>query len=85
MFFHHHFLHLELAKIYQSLSRTKQLHVFIIKTHLLDPFYATRIVIVYAINNDTCAARNLFDKTPHQRVLLWNSIIRAYATSPLLW
>ncbi|XP_059440845.1 putative pentatricopeptide repeat-containing protein At1g64310 [Corylus avellana] len=79
MFFHHHFLHLELSKIYQSLSRTKQLHAFIIKTHLLDPFYATRIVRFYAINNDICAARNLFDKTPHRSVFLWNSIIRAYA------
>jgi len=79
MFFHHHFLHLELSKIYQSLSRTKQLHAFIIKTHLLDPFYATRIVRFYANNNDICAARNLFDKTPHRSVFLWNSIIRAYA------
>ncbi|KAB1223426.1 hypothetical protein CJ030_MR2G012423 [Morella rubra] len=80
MFIQHHFLHLELSKIYQSLSRTKQLHAFIIKTYLAqDPFYATRIVRFYAINDDICAARHLFEKTPHRSVFLWNSIIRAYA------
>ncbi|KAF5459941.1 hypothetical protein F2P56_019847 [Juglans regia] len=80
MVFQHHFLLLELSKIYQSLSRTKQLHAFIIKTHLAhDPFYATRIVRFYSINNDVGSARILFDKTPHRSVFLWNSIIRAYA------
>ncbi|CAK9137560.1 unnamed protein product [Ilex paraguariensis] len=33
----------------------------------------------YAINDDLISARNLFDKTPHRSVYLWNSIIRAYA------
>ncbi|KAK1565326.1 hypothetical protein Q3G72_024138 [Acer saccharum] len=71
---------LELSKSRQSLSRTKQLHAFVTKTHLLrDPFYATKIIRFYALNNDLCSARNLFDKTPHRSVFLWNSIIRAYA------
>ena len=80
MFFQHHFLHSELSKIFQSLSRTKQLHALIIRTHLsCDPFYATRIVRFYAINNDIHSAHNLFNKTPQRSVFLWNSIIRAYA------
>ncbi|KAK3228046.1 hypothetical protein Dsin_007908 [Dipteronia sinensis] len=71
---------LELSKSRQSLSRTKQLHAFVTKTHLLrDPFYATKIIRFYALNKDLCSARNLFDKTPHRSVFLWNSIIRAYA------
>ncbi len=80
MLIQHHFLHSELSKIYQSLSRAKQLHAYIIRAHLShDPFYATRIVRFYAINDYISAARNLFYKTPHRSVFLWNSIIRAYA------
>ncbi|CAK7329023.1 unnamed protein product [Dovyalis caffra] len=71
---------LQLSKTHQTLSRTKQLHALLTKTHLLqDPFYATKLVRFYAINSDLSSARNLFDRTPQRSVFLWNSIIRAYA------
>ncbi|XP_031261434.1 putative pentatricopeptide repeat-containing protein At1g64310 [Pistacia vera] len=80
MFFKLDSLVLELSKSHQSLSRTKQLHALVTKSHLLrDPFYATKITRLYALNNDLSSARNLFDKTPQRSVFLWNSIIRAYA------
>ncbi|GFP90757.1 putative pentatricopeptide repeat-containing protein at1g64310 [Phtheirospermum japonicum] len=64
----------------QTLPTTRILHGLIIKTRLSsDPFYATRILRFYAINNDLISARNLFDKTPQRTIFLWNSIIRAYA------
>lgn len=73
-------LFLQLSRTHQTLSRTKQLHALVTKTHLLqDPFYATKLVRFYALNNDLPSARNLFDKTPQRSVFLWNSIIRAYA------
>ncbi|WMV21384.1 hypothetical protein MTR67_014769 [Solanum verrucosum] len=70
----------QLSKLKLPISRTKELHAFIIKTHLShDPFYATRIIRFYALNNDIISAHNLFDKTPHRSIYLWNSLIRAYA------
>lgn len=73
-------LFLQLSRTHQTLSRTKQLHALVTKTHLLqDPFYATKLVRFYALNNDLPSARNLFDKTPQRSVFLWNSTIRAYA------
>ncbi|XP_015162874.1 putative pentatricopeptide repeat-containing protein At1g64310 [Solanum tuberosum] len=70
----------QLSKPKLPISRTKELHAFIIKTHLShDPFYATRIIRFYALNNDIISAHNLFDKTPHRSIYLWNSLIRAYA------
>ncbi|PIN21188.1 hypothetical protein CDL12_06109 [Handroanthus impetiginosus] len=69
-----------LTKPSQTLSRTRILHALIIKNRLsYDPFYATRILRLYAINNDLISARYLFDKTPNRSIYLWNSIIRAYA------
>ncbi|KAM5571954.1 putative pentatricopeptide repeat-containing protein [Rosa sericea] len=80
MLFQFQLLHLDLSKVYQSLSRTKQLHALIIKTHLShDPFYATRIVRFYAVNGDLHSARKVFDESPSRSVYLWNSIIRAHA------
>lgn len=74
----------ELSKPHQTLSKTKILHAFIIKTQLSnDPFYATRLTRIYAINNDLISAHQLFDKTPKRSIYLWNSIIRAYAKSHL--
>ncbi|THG21248.1 putative pentatricopeptide repeat-containing protein At1g64310 [Camellia sinensis] len=82
MFIQFRSLLFELSKLHQTLSKTKHLHALIIKTHLSnDPFYATRIIRFYAINDDLFSARNLFDETPHRSVYLWNSIIRAYAQS----
>ncbi|GMH01257.1 hypothetical protein Nepgr_003096 [Nepenthes gracilis] len=70
----------ELSKSHQTISKTKQLHALITKTHLsLDPFYATKIVRFYALNDDLSSACNLFDEMPNRSVFLWNSIIRAYA------
>lgn len=70
----------ELSKLNQTLSRTKSFHALLIKTCLFhDPFYATKIIRFYAINNDLTSARNLFDETPNRTVYLWNSIVRAYA------
>ncbi|KAL2539558.1 putative Pentatricopeptide repeat-containing protein [Abeliophyllum distichum] len=70
----------ELSKLNQTLSRTKILHALVIQNNLSrDPFYATKIVRFYAINNDLVSARNLFDKSPERSIYLWNSIIRAYA------
>ncbi|KAK6148320.1 hypothetical protein DH2020_019232 [Rehmannia glutinosa] len=70
----------QLTKPNQTLPRTRILHALIIKNRLsIDPFYATRILRFYAINNDLISARNVFDKTPQRSVFLWNSIIRAYA------
>ncbi|KAF8399758.1 hypothetical protein HHK36_015629 [Tetracentron sinense] len=70
----------ELSQSNQTLIITKQLHALIIRALLFyDPFYATRIVRFYAINNDLQSARKLFDKTPDRSVYLWNSMIRAYA------
>ncbi|KAK6148318.1 hypothetical protein DH2020_019230 [Rehmannia glutinosa] len=70
----------QLTKPNQSLPRTRILHALIIKNRLsIDPFYATRILRFYAINNDLISARKVFDKTPQRSVFLWNSIIRAYA------
>ncbi|XP_052174694.1 putative pentatricopeptide repeat-containing protein At1g64310 [Diospyros lotus] len=72
----------DLSALHQTLSKTKQLHALIAKTHLSnDPFYATKIIRFYDINNDLVSARNLFDETPHRSVFLWNSIIRACARS----
>ncbi|KAL3642324.1 hypothetical protein CASFOL_013139 [Castilleja foliolosa] len=69
-----------LSKPNQTHSRTRILHGLIITTRLSsDPFYATRILRFYAINNDLISARQLFDKTPQRNIFLWNSIIRAYA------
>lgn len=80
MLFNLHSLVFELSKSHQSLSRTKELHALVTKASLLrDPFYATKLVRLYSLNNDLYSARNLFDKTPQRSVFLWNSIIRAYA------
>ncbi|KAK9926829.1 hypothetical protein M0R45_024038 [Rubus argutus] len=80
MLFQFQLLHLELSKVYQSLSRTKQLHALIIKIHLsLDPFYATRLVRSYAVNGDLHSALKVFEESPTPSVYLWNSIIRAHA------
>ncbi|GAB4854365.1 hypothetical protein Ancab_022951 [Ancistrocladus abbreviatus] len=80
MFIPFHSLIPELSKSYQTLSKTKQLHALIRKTHLsLDPFFATKISRFYALNDDLSSARNLFDEMPDRSVFLWNSIIRAYA------
>ncbi|KAM1259470.1 hypothetical protein ACFX2J_038779 [Malus domestica] len=47
-----------LSKVYQSLSRTNQLHALFLKTHLPhDPFYATRLLRFYAINGEVRSAR----------------------------
>ncbi|KAK4350560.1 hypothetical protein RND71_029873 [Anisodus tanguticus] len=80
MFIPFHSLVSQLSKSKLTISRTKELHAFIIKTHLLlDPFYATRILRFYALNDDIISARNVFDKTPQRTIYLWNSLIRAYA------
>ncbi|KAJ8753484.1 hypothetical protein K2173_022725 [Erythroxylum novogranatense] len=80
MFIQFQLLVQELSKSYQSLLRTRQLHALIIRAYLVnDPFYPTKIVRFYALNNDLCSARNLFDKTPQRSIFLWNSIIRAHA------
>ncbi|KAG8378799.1 hypothetical protein BUALT_Bualt07G0022500 [Buddleja alternifolia] len=72
----------ELTQPNQTLSSTRIFHALIIKNRLSqDPFYATKIVRFYAINNDLISARNLFDETPQRSIYLWNSIIRAYAQS----
>lgn len=70
----------ELSKLNQTLSRTQSLHAFVIKNQLADdPFFATRLVRFYAINEDLGSARQVFDGIPKPSVYLWNSIIRAYA------
>ncbi|KAL8465554.1 hypothetical protein ACS0TY_034880 [Phlomoides rotata] len=70
----------QLTKSNLTLSTTRISHAFTIKNQLSsDPFYVTRVLRFYAINNDLLSARNLFDKTPQRSVYLWNSIIRAYA------
>ncbi|XP_061362972.1 putative pentatricopeptide repeat-containing protein At1g64310 [Gastrolobium bilobum] len=75
-------LHSELSNICKSLLRTKQLHAVLLKTHLSqDPFYATKIVRLYAANNDIKSAYHMFDKTSNRSVYLWNSMIRAFAQS----
>nr|XP_016446619.1 PREDICTED: putative pentatricopeptide repeat-containing protein At1g64310 [Nicotiana tabacum]XP_016446620.1 PREDICTED: putative pentatricopeptide repeat-containing protein At1g64310 [Nicotiana tabacum]XP_016446621.1 PREDICTED: putative pentatricopeptide repeat-containing protein At1g64310 [Nicotiana tabacum]XP_016446622.1 PREDICTED: putative pentatricopeptide repeat-containing protein At1g64310 [Nicotiana tabacum]XP_016446623.1 PREDICTED: putative pentatricopeptide repeat-containing protein len=75
-----HSLLSQLSKLKLTIPRTKELHALIIRTHLsCDPFYATRILRFYALNDDIISARNLFDKTPHRSIYLWNSLIRAYA------
>ncbi|KAK9072163.1 hypothetical protein SSX86_008595 [Deinandra increscens subsp. villosa] len=80
MFVHLKSLVFELSKLNQTLSRTKSFHALLIKTCLFhDPFYSTKIIRFYAINNDLASARNLFDETPNRTVHLWNAIIRAYA------
>lgn len=80
MLFPFQLLHLDFSKVYQSISRTKQLHALIIKTHLShDPFYTTRIVRFYAVNGDLHSARKVFEESLNRSVYLWNSIIRAHA------
>ncbi|GJV31846.1 putative pentatricopeptide repeat-containing protein [Tanacetum coccineum] len=70
----------ELLKVNQTLLRTKSFHALLIKVPILrDPFYATKIVRFYALNNDITSARKVFDEMPNRTVYLWNSIIRAYA------
>ncbi|KAD4179730.1 hypothetical protein R6Q59_023153 [Mikania micrantha] len=82
MLVHFKSLVFELSKLNQTLIRTKSLHALLIKTSIFhDPFYATKIIRFYAINDDLTSARNLFDETPNRSVYLWNSIIRAYAQS----
>lgn len=80
MFIHFKSLVTELSKLNQTLLRTKSFHALLIKNPILrDPFYATKIVRFYAINNDITSARKVFDEMPNKTVYLWNSIIRAYA------
>ncbi|GAB4854381.1 hypothetical protein Ancab_022967 [Ancistrocladus abbreviatus] len=80
MFIPFHLLISELSKPYQTLTKTKQLHALIRKTHLsLDPLFATKTIGFYALNDDLSSARNLFDEMPDRSVFLWNSIIGAYA------
>ncbi|GKU89579.1 hypothetical protein SLEP1_g3703 [Rubroshorea leprosula] len=80
MVFKFHSLLSEISKHHQTILNTKQLHALIAKTHLsADPFFATKIVRFYAVNDDLSSARNLFDETPQRSIFLWNSIIRAYA------
>lgn len=82
MFVHFRSLVFELSKPNQTLSRTKLFHAFLIKTRLFnDPFYPTKIIRFYAINNDFTSAGKVFYETPYRTVYLWNSIIRAYAQS----
>ncbi|KAL6493506.1 hypothetical protein OROGR_032285 [Orobanche gracilis] len=70
----------QLTRPNQTLPRTRILHALTIKNRLSnDPFYATRILRFYALNNDLISARKLFDKTPQRSIFLWNSMIRAYA------
>ncbi|RAL47573.1 hypothetical protein DM860_011311 [Cuscuta australis] len=71
----------ELSRSAQTISTTKSLHAIILKApHLCnDPFYATRIVRFYALNDDPVSARQLFDGTPRRSIFLWNSVIRALA------
>lgn len=70
----------ELSKFNQTLSRTQNLHAVVIKNQLSDdPFFATRLVRFYAINEDLGSARQVFEGIPKPSVYLWNSIIRAYA------
>ncbi|KAK4394749.1 putative pentatricopeptide repeat-containing protein [Sesamum angolense] len=79
---HSHFKSLlsQLTKPNNALSVTRILHALLIKHRLSsDPFYATKIVRFYAINNDLISAHTVFDTTPHRSIFLWNSIIRAYA------
>ncbi|KAK4437278.1 putative pentatricopeptide repeat-containing protein [Sesamum alatum] len=69
-----------LTKPNHTLSVTRILHALLIKHRLSsDPFYATKLVRFYAINDDLISARYVFDGTPHRSIYLWNSIIRAYA------
>ncbi|KAK1435766.1 hypothetical protein QVD17_01535 [Tagetes erecta] len=80
MFVHFKSLVFELSKLNQTLTRTKSFHALLIKTCLLhDPYYATKIIRFYALNDDLTSAHNLFDEMPNRTVYLWNSIIRAYA------
>ncbi|KAL7098430.1 hypothetical protein ACP275_09G017700 [Erythranthe tilingii] len=70
----------QLTKPHQTIWRTRILHALVVTNSLSsDPFYATKILRLYAVNNDLISARNLFDRTPQRSVFLWNSIIRAYA------
>ncbi|KAK9108163.1 hypothetical protein Syun_024174 [Stephania yunnanensis] len=70
----------EFSRSHQTLRATKQLHSLTVTTHLArDPFYATKIIRFYAINNALHSARILFDKTLNRSIYTWNSIIRAYA------
>ncbi|KAH6770602.1 hypothetical protein C2S52_015405 [Perilla frutescens var. hirtella] len=70
----------QLTKPSQTISTTRILHSLIIKNGgTFDPFYPTKILRFYAINNDLVSARKVFDRTPERSVYLWNSIIRAYA------
>ncbi|KAJ4845153.1 hypothetical protein Tsubulata_040325 [Turnera subulata] len=70
----------QLSKSHQTLARTKQLHALITTLCLFhDPFYTTKIVRFYAMNNDLFSARQLFDKSPQRSIFLWNSMIRGYA------
>lgn len=70
----------ELSKQNQTLSRTKSFHALLIKTCIShDPFFVTKIVRFYAVNNDLYSTHNVFDEMPNKTVYLWNSIIRAYA------
>ncbi|KAI3717802.1 hypothetical protein L1987_69645 [Smallanthus sonchifolius] len=80
MFIHFKSLVFELSKLNQILSRTKSFHALLIKTCIIhDPFYATKIIRLYATNDDLTSAHNLFDESPNRTVYLWNTIIRAYA------
>ncbi|KAE9608526.1 putative tetratricopeptide-like helical domain-containing protein [Lupinus albus] len=77
-----HWLNSELSNVCKSLLRVKQLHALLFKTYLSkDPFYATKILRLYAFNNDITSAYQVFDKTPTRSVYLWNSMIRAFACS----
>ncbi|KAK9684769.1 hypothetical protein RND81_10G230900 [Saponaria officinalis] len=70
----------KLSKPYQNLMNTKQLHALITKTHLsLDPFFATKIVRYYSLNDELSYAHQVFDEIPNRSIFLWNSIIRAHA------
>ncbi|PKA59684.1 Putative pentatricopeptide repeat-containing protein [Apostasia shenzhenica] len=70
----------DLLKSSLSISGTTQLHALLITgASLADPFLASTLLRSYATNDDILSARHLFDGIPQKSVLLWNSMIRAYA------
>ncbi|CAA7053781.1 unnamed protein product [Microthlaspi erraticum] len=70
----------EFTRKFQTKLNTQKLQSFVTKTHLArDPYFATQLVRLYALNDELLSARKLFDVFPERSVFLWNSVIRAYA------
>ncbi|XXG67838.1 hypothetical protein AAC387_Pa06g1091 [Persea americana] len=68
-----------------NLSQAKQIHARMLRLGLFfDPYSASRLITALTLSPSTSLdyARLVFDQIPHPNLYSWNTLIRAYASSP---